>query len=486
MKRKFLSAVIALALCVSCVFTVTGCGDQSQGSDIAKVYSALDALYNYDGNYSYTLKMEQSSGSGDNVLTDVREYFTTAELTEGKKYFEYKLNGETLSKTKSYVSNDGYAYTVEHSSSSTKWSKKHEYCEDIRKVTLAEELSEFDDFFLQIPPSGYSVERLNSAYKAVAEISEDLTEQKNANGGKTMTADYNPTISVNKVNGNNVLTLNIVYNEDFGTRKDVRTLNLALAENNGRIVAYAISFNTKVTGADNQKTNVTEIKVSVDFDYSFNKTAYDSLDLTHEGNDISQTVYEVYRERKNLVVNGKPFASYLVRANSVKGTNGVLDNLIKEFKWSVGADPGDIYFDMAIYLDAACTKEVNVETITEEDFVSTDTFYMTVALNQETALACNRALENKINVVVWDDSVSEDYKIVFKNILNTDETYSMHVIGNIAQMQTIPQDPTYRHYFDGELFTATSYYATAGQTYTLKTEKIYKENSFNIRSLFLG
>ena len=141
---------------------------------------------------------------------------------------------------------------------------------------------------------------------------------------------------------------------------------------------------------------------------------------------------------------------------------------------------------MTIYLDKACTKEVDVNTITEEDFVSTDTFYMTVALNQETALDCGRALENKINVNVWDDSVSDDYKIVFKNMLNTDETYSMRIIGNTSREQTLTQNSTYRHYFNGELFTATSYYATAGQTYTLKTEKIYKENSFNIRNLFLG
>ena len=486
MKRKFLSAVIALVLCVSCVFTVTGCGEQTQGGDIAKVYSALDALYNYDGNYSYTLKIEQSSGSGDNVTTIVSEYFTTADLTEGKKYFEYKRDGETLSQTKSYVSDDGYTYTVNHSSTSTKWSKKYEYCEDIREDTLKEELAEYEDFFLQIPASGYSVERLNSAYKAVAEISEDLTEQKNANSGKTMTADYNPTISVNKANGNNVLTLNIVYNEDFGTRKDVRTLNLALTENNGRISTYAISFNVKVLGADTQETNVTEIKLSVDFDYSFNQTAYDSLDLTHEGNDISMTVYEVYRTRKNLVVNGKPFGSYSVATNSLNGTNGVLGDLIKEFKSSVNADPEVEYFDMAIYLDKACTKEVNVNTITEEDFVSTDTFYMTVELNQETALDCGRALENKINVNVWDDSVSDDYKIVFKNMLNTDETYSMRIIGNTSREQTLTQNSTYRHYFNGELFPETSYYAEEGQTYTLKTEKIYTENSFNLRNIFLG
>lgn len=486
MKRKFLAAVIALVLCISCVFTVTGCGEQTQGDEIGKVYSALDAFYNYDGNYSYTFKMEQSSGSGDNVSTSVREYFTTADLAEGKKYFEYKLNGETLAQTKSYVSDDDYTYTVDHGSTSTKWTKKYEHCYDIREDTLVKELSDFEDFFLQIPPAGYSVERLNSAYKAVADISEDLTEQKNANSGKTMTADYNPTISVNKVNGNNVLTLNIVYNEDFGTRKDVRTLNLALTENNGKISAYVISFNTKVTNTETLETSVTEIKVSVDIDYSFNQTAYDSLDLTHEGNDISQTDWYVYRTRKNLVVNGKPFGSYSVETYGLNGDGGVLGDLIKEFKTSVNADPGDIYFDMAIYLDKDCTKRVDVETITEEDFLSTDTFYMTIALNQEIALNCDRALENKINVNVWDDSVSEDYKIVFKNLLNTNETYSMRVIGNVAQTQTLTQNSTYRHYFDGELFTETSFKAIKGQTYTLKTEKIYKESDFNLKNIFLS
>ncbi|MBQ9735019.1 MAG: hypothetical protein IJV95_04070 [Clostridia bacterium] len=486
MKKRFFTTIFALILCVFSAFTVVGCNDQSGGGDINKIYSALDTLYNYDGNYSYTFKMEQSSGSGDNVTTNVREYLTTADLTEGKKYFEYKLNGETISQTKSYVSDDGYTYTVDHSSSSTEWSKKYEYCEDIREDTLAEELSEYDDFFLQIPPAGYSVERLNSAYKAVANISEDLTEQKNATSGNTMTAEYSPKISVNNANGNNVLTLNIVYNEDFATKKDVRTLNLALTENNGKISAYVISFNVKVTNAETQETSVTNIKVSVDINYSFNQTAYDSLDLTHEGNNISQKVWDVYRTRKNLVVNGKPFGSYLVIANGVKGTNGVLDVLIKEFKKSVNADPTTMYFDMAIYLDKDCTKQVDVETITEEDFLSTDTFYMTLALNQETAIDFSRALENKINVNVWDDSVSEDYKIVFKNLLNTDETYSMRVIGNILQKQTLTQNSTYRHYFDGELFTETSFTVSAGQVYTLKTEKIYTENSFNLRSLILG
>ena len=387
-----------------------------------------------------------------------------------------------MTQVKKFVSNDEFTYTLERNltAGTQKWSKAPEYNNDIRNDRLSDAFSEFELFFAQIPSAGSSVSRLNSAYSKVADITEDAIEQKYLNQGKTMTADYSVNISVSKNGGSNVLTTTYKYIEDFDQTKTEYTMVSTVVETSGYLSRSALLCNIVDLNKQTNEQTQRNLGFNIDITYSFDEIAYDLLPSTPDGN-VSQSVFDEYKMKKNIVVNGKDFGMF--EASGYSHLNA-MQNLIKEFKKKMNSESeGEL--NMAIYFDSACTNQVDLTTITKDEFLSTETFYITLSLNDAFAQTHNRALINKIEQNVWDSSVCEEYKLVFSGFLNTNEVYSMKLIGNTAQKQTVSQSASKKHYLDGVLFTENYYYLTNGQVCTHKTETIYTQDSYNLRMLFI-
>ncbi len=471
MKKRLLSTMFALVVCLTCALSLFGCAEENSGGDIGKVYDAIENTYNYDGAYTFEAGWDMGAGKTTQTIT--------LDPLTGRYYEQIKDKNDVITdQTKKFVSNDGYTYALNNSASGNKWTKTPEYNNDIRDVRLIDIISEYKPFFKQIPPAGYSVDKLNSAYKKVANISEQATEQKYLSKGITMDADYNVKVSVSKNGGSNILTATYKLTEELEQAKTEYSMVCKVYESNGYMSSYSLMYNVVITDKETDKQSTTNISCDMSFNYSFDENAYDLLPSTPDGN-VSQSVFDEYRMRKNIVVNGKNFGSYEARGNEHVST---MKQFIKDFLRTINSE-SDGEFDMAIYFDSALTNQVNVNNITKEEFVNTDTFYITLSLNNDFALEYNRALENKVKVNVWDSSVCDEYKIIFGDLLNTNEEYGMRLIGNTAQKQTLSQSSNKKYYMNGELFTEKYFYTTDGQVYTLRVETIYTEADVNLMSL---
>ncbi len=471
MKKRLLSTTFALVVSLTCAFSLFGCQEQKSGGDIGKVYDAIENTYNYDGAYRFEAGWDMGAGKTTQTIT--------LDPSAGKYYSQTKdKNDVILSKTKKFVSNDGYTYTLNSTTGGNRWTKAYEYNNDIRDVRLIDIISEYKPFFKQIPPAGHSVNKLNSAYEKVASISEQLTEQQYLSKGITMDADYKVKVSVSKNGGSNILTATYKLTEELEQTKTEHSMVCKVYESNGYMSSYSLTYDVIITNKETDTQSTTNISCEMGFNYSFDEDAYSSLVGTPEGN-ISWSSYDEYKMRKNIVVNGKNFGSYEARGN---GHVSTMKDFIKGFLRTINSE-SDGEFDMAIYFDADCTNQVDVNNITKEQFVNTDTFYITLSLNDAFAQEFNRALENKVEVKVWDSSVCDEYKIIFSALLNTNESYSMRLIGNTAQKQTLSQSSNRKYYMNGELFTENHFYTTDGQVYTLRVETIYTEVDLSLKTL---
>ena len=221
------------------------------------------------------------------------------------------------------------------------------------------------------------------------------------------------------------------------------------------------------------------ISVNVTFDYSFDQQLFDSVSVT-QPQEVELNRW-VYKDTKNIVVNGKYISSNLARGETV---SEAMNDLLIIFKNNLNSH-SDGEIDLAYYSDKDCTTAVNFNTMTDEQFLALDTLYVTATLNNDFALEHNRALKNTVIVDKWADGVSEEYKMIFSNFVNEVERNSITVIGNTAATQTISQKDR-KVYFDGELFTETQYTLTPGQVFTLRIENLQYESDFNLDDFIMN
>jgi hypothetical protein len=503
--KKQLFSILALILCFCTVFVFASCGkgnkdnesdseslgesnesfdvedglqdvDSVTAEDIfAEMKAAYKATLDYKNAYSLSIdwvedQTDAYSGSDTENETEknkiVNKEVLTADPTTGKaavtfseeRYENNKKISSTTQESKYFSQNNkNYMYSASTADGVEEFSYYNSFS-DYGFEALKEEMllsstfgaeSHFEESFGD-PFAATSASDLKTIYTTVInELKSAEKARYEAEGYTVKALNAKADVIFNTDNGVNIfkrtITVSSNLQDNGGTYQNNLTVESLLKTKDGKILSFVStstrSDSEKVGDTYNHQADTTS-SLSYNFTYSMNDSAYNAIKTSLPAAGVMDAP-DYFESPLTLVVGGNEVAITVIgEMNSENTVADVLNGAINE----IFADSA-IEFDGNWYTDAACTKKLDVSTITTVE-----------KLQAISKLYCN-ALKVSSSHALFIDSGKE--------VVNVPKNYTI-VFGNGAQSGTLPTDVTPIEYDENNNMYRVSYEAKNPKNVSIK------------------
>ena len=504
MKKQLLS-ILALILCFCTVFVFASCGkknDDDSSSDslgesnkesfdvedgledvdsvtaediFAQMKAAYNATLDYKNAYSLTVdwvEEQTDTDSGEDSSKEtvknkiVNKEILTADPTTGKAAFTFstesyqdnkKLSTATQEAKYFNQNNKNYMYSASAEDGVEQFSYYNSISdygfEALKKEMLLSSSfgaeSHFEESFGD-PFAASSASDLKTIYTSVInELKNADKARYEADGYTVKSLNAKADVIFNTDNGVNIFKRTITVSNNLedngGTYQTNLTVESLLKTKDGKILSF-VSTTTKSeiekVGDTYSHQADTTSSLSYNFTYSMDDTAYNAIKTSLPAVGVMDAP-DYFEAPLTLVVNGNEIDITVIGEMNAENTvSDVLNGAINE----IFANSA-ITFDGKWYTDSACTKELNISSIT------------TVEKLQAIKKLYNNSLKVSSTHALFIDSGNE--------VVNVPKNYTI-VFGNNAQNSTLPTDVTPLEYDENNNMYRVSYVANNPTSVSIK------------------